>query len=129
MKRETNVRKQIKELLTHCEKPLSVPEINEHIRVNKTTLYRQIISMVEEGLLSQFDFGDGTMRYESTTNGHHHHIVCLKCKKIEGIELGDDFTKEEQYILAKNHFMVTSHALEFFGICESCQRNERTYIQ
>lgn len=122
MKRITSISRKIVKILRECSYPLSVPEINKKIKAHKTTLYRQIESMVRDGLLNKYDFGDGVIRYESVQNGHHHHLVCTKCKSVEGIEIGDDFSKEEKFIFDQRGFVVMNHALEFFGFCANCYK-------
>ncbi|MCX7928818.1 MAG: transcriptional repressor [Patescibacteria group bacterium] len=126
MKRSTPVRNKILKLLRVCKYPLSVPEINKKVKANKTTIYRQIESMIKEGILFKFDFGDGVVRYESASNGHHHHLICNNCGEIEGVVLDDDLTREEKLIFEKRNFLVTSHMLEFFGFCKNCQSDTKS---
>lgn len=125
MKRVTPISKEILKVLEKCSRPLSVSEINKRIKVHKTTLYRQIEYMLKTGQINKYDFGDGVFRYESAQNNHHHHLICTGCRKVEGIEIGDDFSKEEKFIFDAKGFLVMNHSLEFFGLCASCSKFAR----
>ena len=52
-------------------------------------------------------------------DGHHAHLICTQCQRV--IELGACEISEqiEQYI-HRNHFHLTGHLLEIYGICPDC---------
>ncbi len=120
--RMTPIRKNIVEILYQAKSPLSVGDILTRLKANKTTVYREMDSLLYHGLLNSIDLGDGTKRYELSTKGHHHHLICIKCKSITELHLADDFTKEEALIASQEKFKVLRHALEFFGLCQSCNQ-------
>lgn len=127
--RITPIRKLLIESLAKSPYPLSAIDIKlilqqQDTLCNKTTIYREIQSLVRSDLLKEVDFGEGKKRYE-ITNSHHHHLVCQKCKRIKEIDL--DLTKfEEQLLILQNKinnfsdFKINQHNLEFFGICKVC---------
>jgi Fur family ferric uptake transcriptional regulator len=86
------------------------------------TVYRSLTSFIEIGLLTQVDFGDGSVRYELKDEGdhHHHHIVCNVCKKIEPIDFCSINGQEQ--IFSQLGYKDVSHRLEFFGTCPACTR-------
>lgn len=90
------------------------------LRVNKTTIYRQLDFLVEQGLIQELDFGEGKKRYELKKE-HHHHLICTGCHKVQCIEIKENFKGQEDEIDKKENFKITSHMLEFFGICNNCQ--------
>jgi Fur family ferric uptake transcriptional regulator len=118
--RITPIRKKIVEALHQAESPLSVGNILSKVTANKTTIYREMEVLREHDLINVIDLGDGTKRYELTAKGHHHHLICVKCKSVTELDLADDFTKEEALIASREKFTVLRHALEFFGICQRC---------
>lgn len=129
--RTTPIRKLLIESLAKSPYPLSAIDIKlilqqQDTLCNKTTIYREIQSLVRSDLLKEVDFGEGKKRYE-ITNSHHHHLVCQKCKRIKEIDL--DLTKfEEQLLILQNKinnfsdFKINQHNLEFFGICKVCSK-------
>lgn len=117
------------------DKHLSAEEI--YILVHKsypaiglTTVYRTLELLVEMGMLSKFDFGDGRARYElnngEAQKGHHHHLICTECKRVINY---NDFIDEELKLLKKTeselqkkyNFEIKSHSIQFLGLCESCK--------
>jgi Fur family transcriptional regulator, ferric uptake regulator len=87
------------------------------------TVYRSMHLLEKMGMVKRFDFGDGVARFELVgegDDGHHHHLVCIKCAEV--VEIADCFpAKVEERIAAANGFKAVTHKLEFFGICPECQ--------
>lgn len=115
------------DVLNSLRAPASVLDIlnrlsRKGLRPNKTTVYRDIETLVHEGVVVAVDFGDRTKRYELAEGGHHHHLVCKTCGGVEDIELGDDLVAQKRSIARKSGFVVESHNLEFFGICKTCAK-------
>ena len=88
------------------------------------TIYRNVELLNELGILTKVDFGDGCARYELAEinpNVHnHHHLICLKCKKI--IEFEEDFLDAlEDFIAEKFDFQTVNHEVKLFGYCSDCK--------
>jgi Fur family ferric uptake transcriptional regulator len=68
---------------------------------------------------------ESTPLYQLVTQDHHHHqLVCTGCKKIITIEecpLG----QYEKKVASKNKFIIHHHQFTLYGLCQSCQKNER----
>ena len=121
----TKRRLAIYEVIANTHKPLDVQEIIEvlrskKIKINKTTVYRILTIFMENGLINQIELSEGKFRYEIANKSHHHHLVCLTCNKIQGVE-GCDLRSFENLIKEKMSFAIKNHKLEFFGICSYCQ--------
>ncbi len=89
--------------------------------LDKVTIYRSLAKFEEINLLRRIDFGDGIIRYESNLrdSDHHHHVVCIKCSKVEAIEHCEINGIEQ--IEKQTGFTSLRHSLEFFGVCPQCQ--------
>ncbi|MDO8571826.1 MAG: Fur family transcriptional regulator [bacterium] len=125
----TKVRKLVLDLLIRSPKPLSSPDIqevflNKKIRVNKTTIYRELAFLKDKGVIRELQFGDATKRYEIMPDNHHHHIICLNCETIEDVVLEQDLDTAEKTITQNKNFKVLNHSLEFYGICGRCQSKQ-----
>lgn len=124
--RLTKVRKAMVTLFAKSPLPLSAEEIQRRIKVaqpevNKTTIYREIVFLEETGTVQRIEFGDKVSRYELKDGGHHHHAVCNDCGRVEDVMAEGDVDKHEKVIARRTGFQVTSHSLEFFGVCAKCQ--------
>jgi Fe2+ or Zn2+ uptake regulation protein len=123
----TKNRTAILEFLSNQKKPISAEEILDHVNsehqsVNKTTIYRELFFLLEKGFIKEVEFGDGKKRYEMSLNRpHHHHIFCVNCKRVEDIPLDQEFEAKEKKIETATNYKLTSHMLEFFGLCVNCK--------
>jgi len=127
--RSAPIREAICDSLKQVNEPVDYNQIERYfvqnnIKANKTTIYRQLDSLLEVGYISELDFGEGKKRYELKKK-HHHHLLCTNCKKVECIDLDSEVCEKlhklENSFLRKNKFKIKSHMLEFFGLCGLCQ--------
>ncbi len=113
--------------LSSQDKPIPAEQILEHIQaehqdVHKTTIYRELIFLLEKNFIQEVEFGDGKKRYEIAINRpHHHHVICLNCKRVENIPLEKELISQEKLIEEVTKYRLTEHMLEFFGLCENCK--------
>lgn len=121
----TPVRKSLIEVLLNSDTPLSIEEIgnlleSKDLTPNKTTLYREVEFLKEQGLLQEVNFSEGKKRYEISKD-HHHHIICINCQTIKDVSMEQDLNQKEREIIQKMGFKPIGHSLEFFGLCQNCQ--------
>ncbi len=107
-------------LFEKTDGPVDAETLIKTLRVNKTTIYRELSTLLSEKLISEIDFGDGKKRYELTSKEHHHHLIFMKCKSVSEYIVITDLSKEEKNIKDTKKFTVLKHALEFFGYCQKC---------
>jgi Fur family ferric uptake transcriptional regulator len=123
--KKTPARLAINEFFLSVNTPVDVEQIVQHLRsqkleTNKVTVYRILDFLFKNRIINRVEFGEGKYRYELKKN-HHHHLICTNCGKIEEVE-GDFLKKMEDDIFKSKKFKVESHSLEFFGLCEDCQK-------
>jgi Fur family transcriptional regulator, ferric uptake regulator len=125
--RITQSRKLVVEALCGSKVPLAVLDILAQLKrrrsaVNKTTVYRELEFLNKEKIIREIDLLEGKKRYEVIHSAaHHHHAVCVKCQMIQCVEMENDLFELEQRLSDRHRFKVTSHSLEFFGLCKDCQ--------
>lgn len=129
----TGPRQAILDVLRRLPHPLTNKEIHAALPkgdCDLATIYRSMHLLEEMGMVQRFDFGDGAARFElmgADDDGHHHHLVCVRCTEI--VELEDCFPRElEQRIAARNGFTAITHKLEFFGLCPGCQGDRSAVV-
>lgn len=102
-----------------------------HPGIGLTTVYRNVELLVDQGVLSKFEFGHGKAKYELSESfsplGHHHHLVCTRCTKV--VNYNDFLDAELKYLktaeegLAKRfNFKITNHIIQFQGLCGTCRK-------
>lgn len=95
--------------------------------IGLATVYRALDLLSELGILVQVDFGDGCARYELNTADpkihHHHHLICVKCRKV--IEFEEDLLDDlEETIAEESGFQIINHEVKFFGYCKDCRSGD-----
>ena len=125
----TPQRKQILQIFVEHPEHLSAEDVYGILReqdseIGLATVYRALDLLSDLGVLVKIDFGDGCARYELNTADptvhHHHHLICVKCKKV--IEFEDDLLEDlEATISKKSGFQILNHEVQFFGYCKDCQ--------
>ncbi len=128
--RMTKTRVAVVELLAEG-KPLSASQLLDRLaqmnmKVNKTTVYRELDFLMEHKCVREIDFLNGRKHYEILQNDHHHHLVCNSCSSVSCVEMHGDLEELEKKIQKKHKFVIQSHVLEFFGLCEDCRRGSQT---
>ena len=124
--RITKARKLIVSLFRENNAPLSIIEvcaflIQNSVSIDKATVYRQVESLVEIGLLEPVILQHGMQHFEWKRE-HHHHFVCNECTSI--VDVSDKLIEssihafEAQFALT-GHKILT-HNLEFKGLCAEC---------
>jgi Fur family transcriptional regulator, peroxide stress response regulator len=88
--------------------------------VSLATVYNNIKTFVEHGLLQELSVHHGSLRLENNLTPHHH-LVCTRCKTIE--DIGEE---EFDAIRLKNPppdgFLVHRFSVEVLGLCSACAR-------
>jgi Fe2+ or Zn2+ uptake regulation protein len=107
------------------KQPITVYELVEMLRkknnIDQATVYRNLSSLHEAGLLRRLDFNHGHAHYELETGRASHQLVCQKCEtieKIEGISVEDAVKKMLKK--SKKFKNTTTHSIEIYGLCKSC---------
>lgn len=112
-------------LLDHPNHHLSADEIytevkSKHPEYGLATVYRTLELFRDLEIVHQMDFADGFSRYEYGHRDHHHHLVCLKCGRVEEFH-SDDLELVERKISETHQFEVVGHHLKLYGYCRRCR--------
>ncbi|NCN42661.1 transcriptional repressor [bacterium] len=104
--------------------PFSAEDLHLKVKdkgIDLVTVYRSLSTFTELGLLTTVNFQDGTLRYEyscTSEQGHHHHIICQKCKKVDPVDFC--LVQDQEELIAQMGYSNITHKLEFFGLCDQC---------
>jgi Fur family ferric uptake transcriptional regulator len=84
--------------------------------VGLATVYRVLTQFEQAGLLIRHHFEGGKAVFELNAGGHHDHIVCVKCGRVE--EFYDaEIEKRQESAAANLGFNMQDHSLTIYGIC------------
>ncbi len=123
----TEQREVVLSVLLHAKEHLTAEEIYNEIKkehgnsnIGIATVYRALSFLEEVKLITSIAFGTDGKKYESSSKSHHDHLICTTCGKI--IEFMDEeIEKRQESIAKKNKFVITSHSMQLYGVCETCR--------
>src|SRR5258705_12395713 len=90
--------------------------INEGMDIGLATVYRVLTQFEQAGLLVRHHFESGKAVYELNEGGHHDHLVCIQCGRVE--EFYDAEIERRQTKIAKERgFVIHEHSLHLYVDC------------
>jgi Fur family ferric uptake transcriptional regulator len=94
-------------------------------RVSRATVYRTLSLLESSGILRRSTFGGDRSYYEAVLNeGHHDHLICLQCGRIEEFEEPQIESLQNRVCESKG-FMLLDHVHQMFGLCPDCEEKSK----
>ena len=90
--------------------------LTEGIDVGLATVYRVLTQFEQAGLLSRQHFEAGKAVYELNEGGHHDHLVCLQCGRVEEF-YDSDIEKRQNEVARQRGFQLRGHSLALYAEC------------
>jgi Fur family ferric uptake transcriptional regulator len=114
----------ILELLETCDqRHVSAEDVYKMLldkgeEIGLATVYRVLTQFETAGLVTRHNFEGGHAVFELDRGGHHDHMVCVVCGKVE--EFNDPTIEKRQREIAKKHgFDMVDHSLIIYGHCSN----------
>lgn len=90
--------------------------ISEGMDIGLATVYRVLTQFEHAGLLIRHHFESGKAVFELNQGGHHDHLVCMQCGRVE--EFFDPEIERRQIKIAKDRgFTIHEHSLHLYADC------------
>jgi Fur family ferric uptake transcriptional regulator len=111
-------------LVARSEAHVSAAELAEAVRerapdVYRSTVYRTLEVLVEDGLVLRTDLSGDRSYYELAAEHHHHHVVCTGCGEIAHVH-DDAIAAAVACVQAASGFRLARQELTFAGLCTAC---------
>jgi Fur family ferric uptake transcriptional regulator len=95
-----------------------------HPDVAESTIYRNLSTLEELGVVEHVHLGHGPSTYHLTEDGHQH-LLCERCGKV--IEVPDETFAVLASQLAETYgFHIHPRHFAIMGLCRRCQARRRT---
>ena len=93
-------------------------------RIGRATVFRTVKLLTEIGVVCRVLLEDGSLHYRLSPRGHHHHLVCVACGRVQDLDecVVSDLVGELARI---SNYEIEGHWLELYGRCLACRANER----
>lgn len=88
-------------------------------RVSLGTVYRNLETMSDSGMILKLEIAGTQRRYDATTSNHYH-LRCTSCGRVDDLPVKNIPGIEEEAKKASS-YRITGHRLEFQGICPACE--------
>lgn len=125
--RETPLSKAVLELLEQQNRPVSVPDLKamlaeKALEPNKTTLYRMLERLQQEGVIRSVLLDNKTAYFELARE-QHHHFVCQDCDLISCVSDPDLEAKIQDLedTLKSKGLEVKGRQFTLSGTCSDCK--------
>jgi Fe2+ or Zn2+ uptake regulation protein len=119
--RSTAPRRAVLQAIETAQGPFTVEDLLAEVpSVGRATVFRTIKLLQELNMMCRVPLEDGSVRYQLSEGGHHHHLICRTCGSFtEFSDLELDTRIQEQ---ANAHgFALQGHSLELYGLCRRCR--------
>lgn len=104
----------------------SVEQVYNQVKVHfpttsLATVYKTVNLLKEIGEILEIGFADGCNRYDGKKPYPHPHLICTHCSSIIDPEVSL-FDRIMVEVAQTTGYRITSHQVEFFGVCPTCQQ-------
>ena len=82
------------------------------------TVYNTLDALKNKGNVQELKIDPDKKRYDPNS-AKHHHLICIKCKKI--IDIHKDFSLNLTRELTRG-FDILGNSIEFYGKCSKCRK-------
>jgi Fur family transcriptional regulator, ferric uptake regulator len=123
--RPTRQRMLVLETLAAEPHDATAQEIHTRLRgqgeqVGLATVYRALSVLKEREVVDELSHRTGESCYRLCSPGHHHHLVCSSCHRVEELE-GCEIDAWVADASRTHGFRPASHTLEVVGVCADCR--------
>lgn len=84
-----------------------------------STVYNTLEALRQRGNVLELTADPHKKRFETNTDPHHH-LVCVRCRRITDIDVNYDLSLPEA---ASEGYEILSNHIEFYGICPRCRHS------
>ena len=88
--------------------------------ISLATVYKSLETLVSCELAAKLSYSDGSARYDSRTDPHHH-ARCLSCGMVVDVPGQIDHGEVDHLGQKLEGFSVTGYRLELTGTCSRCR--------
>ena len=87
--------------------------------ISPATVYKNIHTFVEIGLLQEVNRLHQTNRLDANLD-QHHHLICVRCEKVTDL-YDDQLDSAKAREVSPGGFQVLNYQVEAYGVCPDCQ--------
>jgi Fur family transcriptional regulator, ferric uptake regulator len=122
--RVTRQRLLVADALAALGRQVSAQELYERLRrrdpaIGRATVFRTLEALVAAGVARRLELDGHVYGYVACRPGHHHHLACHRCGRVE--EIGEGYIAPVAERLANDlGFSIDDARVDFYGVCAAC---------
>ena len=100
-----------------------IEDLKKHIDIDQATVYRNLVTLEESGVIRRYDYNHGHAHYElSDQHEPKHQIVCSNCETIENIANNVTLDEALKKMLRKSKKFknINQETVQIYGLCKNC---------
>ena len=124
----TRNRRALVEVLAAISGPVTLPELLARDgSLAQSSAYRNLSVLIDAGVVRRLQHGGDHARYELAEHltEHHHHLICESCGTVVDVtlpaRLETSLDRAFADVAAASGFVPSHHAIDVYGVCESCR--------
>jgi Fur family ferric uptake transcriptional regulator len=119
--RVTETRRRIIRALLDASNHFTIEDVLHSVPdVGRATVFRTMKMLLDLNVVCRVLMEDGNIQYRLSSRGHHHHLVCRSCGRVEDFAKCDVAALVEE-LARKTEYQIEGHWLEVYGTCASCR--------
>ncbi len=91
--------------------------LSEDMDIGLATVYRVLTQFEQAGLLARHHFESGKAVFELNQGGHHDHLVCVQCGRVEEFYDAEIERRQEKIALDRG-YAIQEHSLQIYVTCK-----------
>jgi Fur family ferric uptake transcriptional regulator len=125
--RVTRQRLAVADALVATGRQVSAQDLYEQMHrgdpsIGRATVFRTLEALVTAGLARRLELDGHVYGYVACRPGHHHHLSCDRCGRVE--EIDEAYIRPVAERVAVNlGFRIDDARVDFYGLCASCARH------
>ena len=118
--RMTEQRRTIARVLAQADDHPDVEELYRRCsgvdeRISMSTVYRTVRLFEDAGIIERHDFREGRSRYETSTEGHHDHLINLRTGEVIEFQ-SEEIERLQREVARKLGYKLVDHRLELYAV-------------
>ena len=127
--RATGSRRLVLEAVVEMPAHFTVDDVLRQARgVGRATVFRTMKLLLDLNVVCRVLMEDGSLHYRLSARGHHHHLVCTNCGRVEDFTQCDVSGLVGELARSMN-YEIEGHWLEVYGRCASCRILEEAAVR
>ena len=118
--RMTEQRRTIARVLAQADDHPDVEELYRRCsavdeRISMSTVYRTVRLFEDAGIIERHDFREGRSRYETSTEGHHDHLINLRTGEVIEFQ-SEEIERLQAEVARRLGYRLMDHRLELYAV-------------